>query len=166
FWSPDGRSVGFFAGGKLKRIDIDGGSPKVLANAPAPFSSGTWNANGIILFTQTAGGPIFRVSDTGGEPVPVTREALPGTSGHYNPKFLPDGHHFLFGVADSAAESGIYIGQLDRADARRLLDADQTPAYASSGYLLFIRQQTLFAQKFDPARLELSGTPFPVAEQV
>src|SRR5262249_35175358 len=120
---------------------------------------------GIILFTPIAGGPIFRVSANGGEPVAVTRGALAGTSDHSSPKFLPDGHHFLFKVVDSDAVNGIYIGQLDRPEARRLLDADQTPVYAASGYLLFIRHQTLFAQKFDPARLGLSGNPFRVAEE-
>jgi eukaryotic-like serine/threonine-protein kinase len=162
FWSPDSRSVGFFADGKLKRSDINGGSAQVLTNASG--TGGAWNREGVILFTML-GTPIFRVSDTGGERVPVTQLGRQqGT--HFAPQFLPDGRHFLYSVRGSSDVAGIYVGQLGSTESRRLLDADPGATYASSGQLLFVRQGTLFAQRFDPVGLELTGNPFPVAERV
>jgi Tol biopolymer transport system component len=111
------------------------------------------------------GTPIFRVSDTGGERVPVTQLGRQqGT--HFAPQFLPDGRHFLYSVRGSSDVAGIYVGQLGSTESRRLLDADPGATYASSGQLLFVRQGTLFAQRFDPVGLELTGNPFPVAERV
>jgi len=163
FWSPDSRSVGFFADGKLKRIDLDGGSVQTLANAPRG-SGGAWNRDGMILFTMF-GTPVFSVSDTGGEPVAATQ--LEGQQGsHFSPRFLPDDRHFLYWMRGRAEVQGIYVGQLGSTQSRRLLDGDPGAMYVSSGHLLFHRQRTLFAQKFDPARLELTGSPFAVADQV
>jgi hypothetical protein len=73
FWSPDSRSIGFFAGGQLRRLDIGGGQPQPLANATAAAArGGTWNADGIILFALNTATSVFRVSATGGEAVPIT----------------------------------------------------------------------------------------------
>jgi len=94
FWSPDSRSIGFFAGGKLKRIDLSGGPPLVLADAP-DARGGTWNQEGIIVFAPNADGPLSRVSATGGPPAPVTKLRA-AQSGHRWPIFLPDGRHFLY----------------------------------------------------------------------
>src|SRR6266568_3217942 len=164
FWSPDSRSVGFFVDGKLKRIDIDGGSAQVLANAPLG-RGGAWESKGTILFSPNPGSPILQVSATGGEPAVVTRVEAPQQVGHGFPQFLPDGRHFLYSVTGNAEARGVYTGQLGGSETKRLLDADAA-VYTPSGQLLFVRQGTLFAQDFDPIRLELSGNPFPVAEQV
>jgi dipeptidyl aminopeptidase/acylaminoacyl peptidase len=105
------------------------------------------------------------VSATGGEISPVTR--LEGThTGHRFPHFLPDGQHFLYYVLGRPDIRGIYVGQLDGSTPRRLLDADTAGVYASSGQLLFVREDTLFAQNFDPVRVALKGDPFLVAQQV
>ena len=115
FWSPDSRSVGFFADGKLKRLDLGGGQPQVLTDA---FSrGGTWNADGVILFARTAGGPLFRVSASGGEAVAVTK--LDRQSSHRFPSFLPDGRHFLFYAQGTPDTGGIYLGSLDSRQTRR-----------------------------------------------
>jgi len=163
FWSPDSRSVGFFADSRLKRIDIDGGSVQTLATANRG-TGGAWNGSSVILFTNL-GDPIFRVSDTGGEPVAVT-QLKAGQGSHFSPHFLPDGRHFLYWVRGNSAVSGVYVSELGSAESRRLLDADPGAKYASSGHLLFLRRGTLFAQDFDPVRLELTGNPIPMAEQV
>ncbi len=163
FWSPDSRAVGFFADGKLKRIDIDGGSVQTLANA-SNGTGGAWSRDGVILFTML-GTPIFRVSDTGGEPVAVT-PAGNRQGSLYAPQFLPDSRHFLYWLRGTPEVGGVYVGELGNTLSRRLLDADRGAIYASSGHLLFLRQTTLFAQGFDPVRLELAGNPFPVAERV
>ena len=163
FWSPDNRSIGFFADGKLERIDIDGGLVRAVANAPNPVG-GAWNRDGTILFAPNFTGPIFRIS-AGGEPAALTRiEARQAT--HRFPQFLPDGRHFLYYVRSNDEGRGVYIGQLDGGATQRLLDADAPGIYAASGHLLFVRQERLFAQEFDPAMLALSGNPFPIAEQV
>ena len=164
FWSPDSRSVGFFADGQLKRMDIGGGSAQELANAGLGLG-GTWNRDGTILFTPGPVSPIFRIPATGGEPAAVTRLERPQQQHHNFPAFLPDGRHFLYYVHSPEAR-GVYVGQLDGSETRRLLDADAPAGYASSGHLLFVRQGTLFAQQLDPVRLELTGSPVPVAERV
>src|SRR5207237_1083238 len=92
FWSPDNRSIGFFANDKLKRIDIDDGSVHTLVDAPIG-DGGTWNRDGVILFSRAPRMRIFRVSDRGGEPAALAHlDAQPGS--HRFPQFLPDGHHF------------------------------------------------------------------------
>jgi eukaryotic-like serine/threonine-protein kinase len=159
FWSPDSASVGFFADRQVKRIDIAGGAPQVLANADAG-RGGTWSREGIILFGDSAGS-VFRVPATGGEAVAVTRTE-PGQRSHRFPQFLPDGQHFIYFVE----AEGVYVGSLDGALSKRLADADVAAVVSPSGFLLFLRQTTLFAQTFDFKRQELSGNPFPVAEQV
>ena len=166
FWSPDGRSVGFFADGKLKRIDVDGSQPQNLAEAPSGRGA-SWNRDGTIIFTPHQGPtPIFRISAAGGEPSPLTRLESSGQDSHRFPRFLPDGRHFLYYVQGTPESRGIYVGDLQGAEPRRLLDADSAAVYAAPGQLLFVRQSTLFAQNFDAARLELSGDAFPVAERV
>jgi Tol biopolymer transport system component len=119
FWSPDSRSIGFFAESKLKRIDIAGGPPQALADAPAA-RGGAWNPDGTILFAASQAGPLSRVSASGGEPAVVTR-IVQGQLSHRLPRFLPDGRHFLFFVQGSAATQGIYWGSLDGGEPRRLV---------------------------------------------
>lgn len=163
FWSPDGKSLAFFGNGKLKRLDIAGGSPKVLADAPQGFG-GTWNEQGIILFCAS-NRDLFRVSAEGGEVVQVTHLARPGQTSHRQPWFMPDGRHFLY-FATGAEGRGIYVDSLDASDPKRLLgtDTDSGPVLSSSGHLLFVREKTLFAQELDQKSLELKGTAIPVAE--
>jgi serine/threonine protein kinase/Tol biopolymer transport system component len=160
FWSPDSRSLGFFVGTQLKRIDVDSGDSQTLASVWAP-GGGTWNRDGTILFS-TANVELFRVPATGGESAKATTLTQEARS-HRLPQFLPDGRHFLFHALGTLP--GIYGGQLGSSETRRLVEAD-TAAYAPSGYLLFVRQGTLFAQPFDAARLELTGTPNAVAQHI
>jgi serine/threonine protein kinase len=163
FWSPDNRSIGFFADRQLKRIDVDSQSVRSLSPVGA-FGGGSWSRDGVILFSPNAPLPIFRVPAAGGEAVAITN--LGSSSGHSFPQFLPDGHHFLYYVRGSPDIRGVYLGQLDGREARRLFDADSAAEYAPTRHLLFLNQRTLFAHAFDPDRLELTGNPIPVAEQV
>ncbi len=167
FWSPDSRSIAFFAQGKLKRIDVAGGPPQTLCDAPTG-RGGTWNQEGLILFAPNSGrGPLYRVTSAGGDPVAVTM-ATPQQTGHRFPSFLPDGRHFLYFVISpgSSENSGVFVGSLDSNESKRLLGADSNALYSAPGGLLFVRQGTLLFQSFDPKKLELSGHPTPVAEQV
>jgi Tol biopolymer transport system component len=164
FWAPHGRSLGFFADdGKLKRIDVDGGAVRVLANAQLPWG-GTWNRDDTILFAPLTGS-ILRIQATGGEPAVVTRLGAQ-QSNHSSPQFLPDGDHFIYYVSGSPDVRGVYVAALGKPEGRRLVDADSIAACVSSGHLIFVLGTTVFAQRFDLARLQLTGNPFPVAESI
>jgi len=116
FWSPDSASVGFFAD-KLKRIDIVGGAPQVLANAAAG-RGGAWNRGGTILFAPNPSGPVLKIPATGGEPVAVTRLEA-GQGSHRFPQFLPDGRHFVYFVQGGPSQ-GRYTASLDGTPSKRL----------------------------------------------
>ena len=164
FWSPDSRAIGFFAAGKLKRIDVSGGPAQTLADAPNSLG-GSWNSDGVILFPSTLG--IQRVSATGGAVAPVTTlDASLHQTSHTWPWFLPDGRHFLYLARSSQRENtGIYVGSLDSKESRLLVKGDSSPAYASR-YLLYLRERSLMAQPFDPDKLQLTGDAFPIAGDV
>jgi serine/threonine protein kinase len=163
FWSPDSRSIGFFAEGQLKRIDLDGSALQILA-AVAAGRGGTWNSDGTILFAQHTGG-IYRTSERGGEPVAVTRLEPPQQSSHRFPRFFPDGKHFLYYVLGTPEARGVYVGRVDGSMTRRILATDTAAVYAPSGHMLLVRDGSLFAQEFDPVGLTFSGDPFAVVDQ-
>jgi Tol biopolymer transport system component len=164
FWAPNGRSIGFFADdGKLKRIDIDGGAVRVLANAQLQWG-GAWNNDDTILFGPLTGS-LLRVPAAGGPPAVVTK-LEPQQSNHSYPHFLPHGDHFIYYVSGSPAVRGVYIARLQKPDGRRLVDADSIAGAVSSGHLLYVRGTTVFAQRLDVDRLQLTGSPFPVAESI
>jgi eukaryotic-like serine/threonine-protein kinase len=169
FWSPDSRFVAFFAGGKLKKVQISGGPPVVLCDA-AEGRGGTWNRDNVILF-GTLASALQRVASAGGTPSPAAKlDAAYAETSHRWPHFLPDGRHFFFTAVTGAANlaprpSRIRIGSLDSIDAIDLFQTESSVAYAN-GHLLFVRDATLMAQPFDAAALRASGDPFPVAEQV
>jgi Tol biopolymer transport system component/predicted Ser/Thr protein kinase len=173
FWSPDSKSIGFVVGNsKLMRMDALGGSPQVLCDAP-DFQGGTWNKDGVILFS--AAGVIQRVPAVGGAATPVTTlDTSRQETAHRSPYFLPDGKSFLFTVlSQNQNAQGIYVATLDQPRQRvRLAAATELKAvYApprggQPGYLLWMRDRTLVAQRFDPGKLRVDGEPLPVAEDV
>jgi eukaryotic-like serine/threonine-protein kinase len=163
FWSPDGRSLGFFAAGKLYRIDSAGGPPQALANAPQN-RGGTWSRDGVILFTPTNPSPLMRVSASGGEPVPITKLDSPKSPSNRFPQFLPDGRHFLFYA--SAPASAIYLGSIDGGDPKQLVLNDTAGSYLAPGRLAYVRQGTLVAQRLDVERGVLVDEPETLADSV
>jgi len=164
FWSPDSRQIGFFAEGKLKRVEYSGGPALVVSNVADFASGGTWNRDGTILFAQRPTGGLSRVSASGGEATPVTTpDASRKEMRHHWPYFLPDGRHFLY-LAEPP--STIWVASLDSKETKQLPNADSMAVYASPGYLLFVRQATLMGQAFDAAHLALQGEPFRIAENV
>jgi len=168
FWSPDGRFVGFFAAGsKLKKIEFTGGPTQTLADVQGSLG-GAWNRDGVIVFSRSLGDRLFRVSATGGTSTPVTTldESRKETA-HLWPYFLPDGRHFLYLARSVQRENtGIYVGTLDSKEQKLLVNADSSPVYAPPGFLLFVRERTLMAQPFDADRLQLTGEPFSIGEEV
>ena len=171
FWSPDGQFIGFFADGKLKKVELSGGQPQVLCDAPNG-RGGTWNRDGVILFTpEGLGVGVFRVSSSGGSPVEVTRpDKSRFEQSHRWPVFLPDGKHFLYLGANFAGQlenNAIFLGSLDSQERRLLVSTSANAAYAEPGYLLYLRDnKTLVAQPFDRRRYVLNGEPHTLTDEV
>jgi Tol biopolymer transport system component len=162
FWSPDSRSIGFFADGTFKRLDLDTGSVIDLLKA-VTSSGGAWGRDGVILLSMGNVQPIRQIAAGGGEPKPVTQNA-PGSS-HRAPRFLPDGRHFLYFVAGTVEARGIYVGALDGSAPRRLLDIESPAAY-TAGHLFYLVQDALVARPFNLSSLAFTGEPVRVAEGV
>jgi eukaryotic-like serine/threonine-protein kinase len=168
FWSPDGRSLAFFADGKLKSIDLNGGSPLLICDA-AQGRGGTWGPGGVILLTTDTQAPIVRVNASGGTPVPVTTLDQTKHTSHRWPFFLPDGKHFLYVAinhdSSKSDQDAIYLASLDGAENRVLFRSLSNAVY-SGGFVLFARDSQLMAQGFDAASGKLRGDPQVVANGV
>jgi len=164
FWSPDGRSIGFFADGKVKRIDVDGGRPIAVADA-ANGRGGTWNSDGVILFSPGVQDPIMRVSIRGGRAERATEPNAGGSGAdHRWPQFLPDGKRFLFSSTLGAPDTrGIFIGSLDKTTPVRVL-ASTAGFFAPPDKLLSTRQGVLEAYTFNPDSGMVSGDPAVIAQ--
>jgi Tol biopolymer transport system component/predicted Ser/Thr protein kinase len=169
FWSPDSRSLGFFAGGKLKTIELSGGTVQTLSEASWDPRGGAWSRDGIILLSPSFQGPLFRIPATGGELTQATvLDAGRKEQTHRFPSFLRDGRHFLYYASPGSGEEPgeILVGSLDKMQPRRLLQSSSFAVFGEPGYLLFARGKTVLAQAFDPDRFRLTGRPVAVAEQV
>jgi Tol biopolymer transport system component/tRNA A-37 threonylcarbamoyl transferase component Bud32 len=170
FWSPDSGSIGFFADGKLKRVDAAGGAVVTLCDTSPNGLGGTWSRDGTILFGLPSR-PIHRVADSGGASEPVTKlDTSRRETTHRYPHFLPDGRHFVYLAANLAGApddpaNRIKVGSLDGGADRPVLPASSNAVYVS-GRLLFVREGNLLAQKFDPKKLATSGSPQPIAQRV
>jgi eukaryotic-like serine/threonine-protein kinase len=168
FWSPDSRSLGFFADGKVKTIDLNGGSALVVCDAPFG-RGGSWGPGGVIVFTPGTQAPLMRVSATGGTPSPVTKLDLSQHTSHRWPFFLPDGRHFIYLAINHdpshAANDALYYASLDGKE-NRLLFRSQSNAVYGSGFLLFARGGQLMAQSFDTGSGTMDGEPQAIASGV
>ncbi len=164
FWSPDGGSLGFFADGQLKTVSLAGGSAHAVALAPIP-RGGSWNRDGMILFSAQPNLPPFLVPAAGGErmPVPIADGAIPR---RLYPSFLPDGRHYLYLLVDNVLTTRIVgVASIDSEETKDLLRSRSSVVHAA-GQLLFLRDTTLVAQPFDVRTQTLSGAPTPIAEDV
>jgi serine/threonine protein kinase len=172
FWSPDGGSIGFFADRKLKIVELSAGAVRVLCDAGLG-GGGTWNAAGVIIFApESAVAPpteLMRVPAAGGTPTPLTRaDDLAGL--HAWPQFLPDGRHYLYTRIDlpdgtsAPPSAAVYIDRIDGREAKKLLP--ELRATYANGRLFFVRGGRLTAQRFDIERLELTGVPVQIAENI
>jgi len=160
FWSPDSRSVGFFAATALKRIDLGGG---VQILGPTHIGrGGAWLADGVIVFAPGGADPLMRVSAIGGEAVAVTTLG-PQQSSHRWPHALPGGNRFLFYVRGAPDTAGIYLGTLDGSTPTRLTPADSAGVYLP-GWLLWVRAGALVAQQLDVAQAALKSEPVTLAD--
>jgi eukaryotic-like serine/threonine-protein kinase len=164
FWSPDGRSVAWFDRGFMRKVDLSGGPAQTLCKMPGFPTGATWSHEDVILFS--AAGKLFRLPARGGEPEPFGTLA-PGESARFWPQFLPDGRRYLYvSVASRPEDQGVFVGSLDSDLRKRIVATEYNAAYTPSGHLLFVKDDALMAQAFDATRLEVSGEPFPVLEEV
>ena len=168
FWSPDGRFIGFFADRALKKIPAAGGPVFRLAEA-SESRGGTWNREGVILYSPDARGPVYRIPASGGAPAAATVYDEKKDTTHRYPRFLPDGRHFLYLVRHSGAGAGenpeLRIGSLDSKEFKLVLNVASN-AVVASGYLLYVREGALVAQRFDASRLDVQGEPAVLAPDV
>jgi Tol biopolymer transport system component/predicted Ser/Thr protein kinase len=162
FWSPDGRWIGFFADGKVKKIPAAGGAVQVIVQTATDFRGGSWGVDDTIVFA-TGSEPLQRVASAGG---PITlATTLEPLVNYRKPQFLPDGQHIMY-LRLGPGQSGLYAGPLDGKTKKLLLRIDSSAIYAPPGYLLYVDGDTLLGQAFDADRLEVSGQPFLVADRV
>jgi eukaryotic-like serine/threonine-protein kinase len=167
FWSPDGRSIAFFADGKLKRIHAAGGAAQVLCpTSNFDRAAGTWSRSGTILFSSVDSA-ILMVPDTGGVPVPVTTlDASRKELFHTRPEFLPDGRRFLYlAMSEYPDQSAIYQGSIDSPSAQRVLQAD-SGAVLGGEYLLRFSRRSLVAQRYDAERASVTGAAITIADEI
>ncbi len=165
FWSPDSRSIGFFADGKLKKIDSGGGTIQTICDAQNGRGA-SWSREGVIVFAGNILGRLSRVPAAGGTPVPVGPEASSGLS-HRLPSFLPDGRHLLFyTLSEKVEETGVSLLDLETGKSKFLFRGETEARYVAPGYLVFVREHNLVAQPFDARKLETTGEIVPIAEDV
>ena len=163
-WSPDGRSVAYWASGKLWRVGVAGGSPIAICDAGS-YVGGDWATDGNIVFSAGRSG-LLRVSASGGTPEPLTTpDAARGETFHLWPRVLPGGR-ILFQVAGTPEQAGIYATSLSNPQERVRLVATNGKCIYAAGHLLWLRGSTLVAQRFDPEHLKLFGEPLPIADPV
>ncbi len=169
FWSPDSKILAYFNKGKLMKISLEAGTSLPICDAPAG-RGGSWSANGTIVFSPTPSGALYKVSSSGGKP----EEILPTDTTIKSQSlrwafFLPDGNHFIYSTENSYTGStpsdAIYLASLNNLKPKKLMLTSSNCQYAN-GYLLFVRQSILLAQKFDTGNLKLEGEAMPVAENV
>jgi serine/threonine protein kinase/Tol biopolymer transport system component len=162
FWSPDGRSLGFFADAQMKKVEVAGGPVQTICDAPSG-RGGTWNKDGVIVFAPIVTAGLYRVPASGGTPTQISDiDKGRGVSGLRWPVFLPDGKHFLYLAANFTGQKGanvIYVGSLDSKEQHFVVESTANAAYAAQGYLLFYKDKTLLAQPFDLKRFALTGEP-------
>ena len=172
FWSPDGRSIAFFANGKLERLDLPSGSIQVICETPMASSTGSWGRDGTILFDTLDHPEIFRVPSAGGKAKAFTRlNPANGETRHSSPQFLPDGRHFIYFVqSDKPDSAGLYVGSLDSLHSSQLTKSTASGVYArmasGSSYLVFPRGADLVAQPFDLKHFRLTGATVLVSRRL
>ena len=165
FWSPDSQHIAYFAKSKLMRVALAGGAPLAVCDAP-DGEGGAWyqppGEDGIIVFAPDQTGPLQRVLAQGGVPASVTK-LTDGESGHIFPQFLPDGRVLYLA---RGTKPGLYVQSLGSNDRSFVMKATGRTLFSPPGFLLYLRENTLLAQRWNPAKQELQGEPVLIADDV
>jgi serine/threonine protein kinase/Tol biopolymer transport system component len=162
FWSPDGRYVGFSQNGTLKKMPLDGGGPVTISPAPSAGRGAAWSRWGTIVFVNREG--VFAISADGGEPETIVTAS--DEMSYSDPDFLPDGTHYLLTTYDRNRRATIVVRRLGGEWEKRLVQDASNGRWLESGHLLFVRGETLLAQRLDPMRIELLGEPTVVLQRL
>ena len=167
YWSPDSREVAFISQGRMLRVPIAGGSPVVICDARGGADL-SWGSKGLILMDGTRGDSLRVVPAAGGELRPATRlMRSEEEAGHAWPYFLPDGEHFLYIAQMANSTRGrIRLGKIGSLESKLLGESDGRVEYAAGGWILFLRETTLMAQKLDLKAGKVTGQPIPLAERL
>ncbi len=172
FWSPDSKSIGYAVGDRIYRVGVSaaGGAPQPLCQLP-DFVSAAWTRTGSVLLNTasvSSGMRLFQVSEQGGPPVELTLAGAEGVAeSALWPALLPDSQHFIYlGWSLNSDDRALYVGSLDGSTPVRLMQTESMAVYVEPGFLLFVRQGTLFAQRFDAKALTLAGQPVRLADDV
>ena len=164
FFSPDGRWIGFFASGKLKKVSIQGAPLVELSEAPFG-GGGAWTKDNFIYFLRSMPGEIWRVPAGGGPTESVTKlEANEFV--HFSPVTLPGSNAVLFAAYDRAQTTSVFLLEPASGDRSLLVESGDTPTYAPSGHLLYAHSGKLMAVAFDSRGLQPKGTAVPVLEGI
>ena len=161
FWSPDSRSLAFFASEQVLRIDIAGGPAQPLAPAANP-QGGAWGTDGTIVFAPTTVSPLFKVPASGGKLTAATTLESPTHTNHRRPFFLPGTRQFLF-YATGPGLASLYLGSIDGGALQRVTAAESGAQMLKPDHIVFAQQGSLVARRFDAARGEVAGDPVTVA---
>ena len=165
FWSPDGRTVAFFADGALKKMDVSGGAAVTICDG-IDGRGGSWSSDGGTIIFADRYSAIKRVPAAGGTPIDVTKTDE-NTTSHRWPEFLPDSPYFLYlasPIGSQDPRNTIRVGSIDGNVEKTLITAANDPHYVK-GHILFVRDRILTVQRFDPKKLELVGDAVPLKEQ-
>jgi serine/threonine protein kinase len=174
FWSPDSKFIGFFASGKLKKIDVNGGPPQILADASGDPRGGSWAPDGTIIFSPSTSSSLLKISSNGGSTSEVTKlDPDIKQYSHRWPQFLPDGKHFIyFGRGENKDAQGIYVASVDSAESKFVLVTTTLARFVPSangdrdGELLFVRDGALMSAHFSPSKFEIIGDATPIAQGI
>ena len=169
FWSPDSRFIAYFHNRKLMKLSIEAGTSLPICDAQSG-RGGTWSKNGTIVFAPKSTGSLYKVSSAGGEPDLLVQADTTNKYLSFRwPFFLPDGEHFLYSTESSStgstAEDGIFLASLNKSKGNKIINTPSNAQYAN-GYVFYVNQSILLAQKFDPGNFELSGEEIPLAENL
>jgi Tol biopolymer transport system component len=166
FFAPDGKWIAFVAGREMKRVSLEGGSPQVLCQAD--FPGGAWGPDGTIIYTPTYSSGLWRMPSSGGAPEKLTEpEPTRGELGHWWPQLLPDGENVLFTNYSTPFERcSIAAYSLKSHRQKVLVEGAMFGRYLRTGYIVFARYETLLAAPFDLKRLEMTGSPVPVLDDL
>jgi hypothetical protein len=165
FWAPDSRSIAFFSGGQLRRLDLENGLVRTLAPG-ATARGGSWGVQNLILFANGSAGSLSTVAASGGDVREVTHVERPRQVGHRYPHFLPDGRHFLYYSLGDRENRGVYLGDVSGGAGRRLIDGDSAAVFLAPDRVLYAREGALWARPLDMTALQLVGEAELISRQV
>jgi Tol biopolymer transport system component len=167
FWSPDGRSLGFQAEGKLKTVSLEGSATRALTDLSFDVSHGAWSSDGVILFSRGSGGSLVSVPTTGGPITPVTTlDTARNETAHRWPQFLPDGRFIFFVSSTTPDNTGIYLGSLGSRSKTQLLKTSANAVFVEPGHLVFEQNGVIARQRFDLASGSLVGAPESLGDPI